>query len=451
MALHREVQSRVTQESEKVVIVGIDFGTSFTKVYFNQEGNIKQPLKFNVNGKQSYFLPTELYYDPASNKVFFDKTSDRECLKYFKYSMINNDLVTSETLAKNNPDMNPKAEFLCSIYYLASLIKEIKIQVAGILKTSKIKYSFNMGCPIDNWSNKNKNSYDIVLKLGYKLNEEGFEDGMTLEKLYAFYADNKDITFPNLQTVPELYAEALWFIEQPSTGEGIYTILDIGGGTVDFASIFVSRTADGEKKTTIYSQNVMPLGVEVLLQFMYPDRYEEHRAECIEELKTRKVVMPFGWVESIHGTNRKLKKAHEFDVKFANDGIGEVKERNSKLMDEQLKKGHIPYYAFGGGADFQWYHSIIDSHKRAFERANIPPLKKQPLVLDRIPDNRLIIAEQLTRSSFPEIDGFPWHFVRETLFSGIDRNGDETYETTRKSTLDYHFALEDRQKEIYGD
>lgn len=433
MALHREVQSRVTQESEKIVIVGIDFGTSFTKVYFNQGGNIKQPLKFNVDGKQSYFLPTELYYDPASNKVFFDKTSDRECLKYFKYSMINNDLVTSETLAKNNPDMNPKAEFLCSIYYLASLIKEIKIQVAGILKTSKIKYSFNMGCPIDNWSNKNKNSYDIVLKLGYKLSEEGFENGMTLKKLYAFYTENKDITFPNLQTVPELYAEALWFIEQPSTGEGIYTILDIGGGTVDFASIFVSRTADDEKKTTIYSQNVMPLGVEVLLQFMYPDRYEEHRAECIEELKTRKVVMPFGWVESIHGTNRKLKRAHEFRVAFAKE-IVDVKKKNSKLMDKQYKNGKIPYYTFGGGADFKWYHSIINSHDSAFRGANIPPLKKQPVLLSDIPDNRLIIAEQLTRSSFPEIDGFPWHFDFEPPATPPDP-----------------FALEDRQKEIYGD
>lgn len=423
MALHREVQSRVTQESEKIVIVGIDFGTSFTKVYFNQGGNIKQPLKFNVDGKQSYFLPTELYYDPASNKVFFDKTSDRECLKYFKYSMINNDLVTSETLAKNNPDMNPKAEFLCSIYYLASLIKEIKRQIADILGTSKIKYSFNMGCPIDNWSDKNKNSYDIVLKLGYKLSEEGFEDGMTLERLYAFYADNKDITFPNLQTVSELYAEALYFIEQPSTGEGIYTILDIGGGTVDFATIYVSITADGEKQTTIYSRNVIPLGVEVLLQFMYPNRYETHRAECIEELRNTSVNIPYE--KSKHNTDRKLEKAEKFDTEFA-DGIGEVKERNSKLINKQYKngKGEIPYYSFGGGADFQWYHSIIKFHKRAFDRAGIPPLERQSFVLDRIPDNRLIIAEQLTRSSFPEIKNFPWHFARETLFSGIDRNGD---------------------------
>lgn len=433
MALHREVQSRVRQESEKVVIVGIDFGTSFTKVCFNQGGNIKQPLKFNVDGKQSYFLPTELYYDPTSNKVFFNKVQDGEVLRYFKYSMIKSGLLTSKSLAKNNPDKNPKAEFLCSIYYLASLIKEIKRQIADILGVSKIRYSFNMGCPIDNWRDKNKDSYDIVLKLGYKLSEERFEDGMALEKLYAFYAENKDVTFPNLQTVPELYAEALWFIEKPSTGEGFYTILDIGGGTVDFATIYVSRTSDGEKQTKIYSQKVLPLGVEILLQFMYPDRYETHRAECIEKLRNTSVNIDYE--KSKYDIDRKLEKAQEFRVVFS-EKIVEVKKKNSKFMYKQYNngKGELPYYSFGGGADFQWYHSIIKFHNSAFEAAHIPPLEKQPVILNDIPNNRLIIAEQLTRSSIPEIDGFPWHFDFEPPATPPDP-----------------FALEDRQKKIYGD
>ena len=63
--------------------------------------------------------------------------------------------------------------------------------------------------------------------------------------------------------------------------------------------------------------------------------------------------------------------------------------------------------------------------------------------------NRLIIAEQLTRSSFPEIEGFPWQFNRKCLFSGIDR--EEPFMREEKSDFDLRFELEDRQKEIYGD
>ena len=442
--------SKVNPDSEKVVIVGIDFGTSFTKVCINQERGNKYFLKFNVDDEQSYFIPTELYYDSNSNKVFFNKSPDKEILKYFKYSMIHSDLVTSELLTKNNPAMKPKAEFLCSIYYLASLIKEIKRQIENALKATEIKYHFNMGCPIDNWKDENKKVYDTVLNLGCKLSEEEFEDGITMESLCQFYYENKDVTFTNLQTVPELYAEALWFIEHPSTGEGIYTILDIGGGTVDFASIFVSRMSDGEKQTTIYSQGVMPLGIEVLLQFMYPQDYKTNRDKCIEELKKTSVNMPFGWEEK-HNADRKLKKAHEFDVEFAKR-IAEVKERNRKLMDGQFKKKNcsLPYYTFGGGTDFEWYHSIIDSHNFAFSKANIPPLRRQSFILNDILHNRLIIAEQLTRSSFPEIKEFPWKFPRECIFGGIERDKGDML-VPKKAPVDNRFALEDRQKEIYGD
>lgn len=305
-----------------------------------------------------------------------------------------------------------------------------------------------MGCPVDNFSDKYKGAYDKAIAVAYQLSDVLTNDGMTIGDLFSYYDSHSQKEIPNIQTIPELYAEALWFIEQPSTGEGIYTILDIGGGTVDFASIAVSRTEEGEKKTKIYSQNVMPLGIEILLQYMYPNEYNLKRDSCIEYLKTNNVHMPFGW-EPKHNIDRKLKKAHEFDVKFAS-GIAEVKERNISLMEEQnSKRKEIPYFSFGGGADFNWYHSIISSHSYAFSKTNIPPLKRKTVQLNNIPHNRLIIAEQLTRSSFPEIEGFPWQFNRKCLFSGIDR--EEPFMREEKSDFDLRFELEDRQKEIYGD
>lgn len=54
-------------------------------------------------------------------------------------------------------------------------------------------------------------------------------------------------------------------------------------------------------------------------------------------------------------------------------GVGEVKERDRHLMDEQYKKKVLPYYCFGGGADFKWYHSVISSQNSAFDKASIPP------------------------------------------------------------------------------
>lgn len=63
----------------------------------------------------------------------------------------------------------------------------------------------------------------------------------------------------------------------------------------------------------------------------------------------------------------------------------------------------------------------------------------------------MIIAEQLTRSNFPEIEGFPWEFSREKIFSGMDRTGDDVYISSELDKNNDRFDLEDRQKEIYGD
>lgn len=126
MALRRVFTSRTEQQTQKIVIIGIDFGTSFTKVYFNQGGEVKQPIQFEVSSSKSYFLPTELYYNPTENKLYFHKDDNCEVLKYFKYSMINEGLLTSKELLQKNTAFNIKPEFLCSVYYLACLIKEVK-------------------------------------------------------------------------------------------------------------------------------------------------------------------------------------------------------------------------------------------------------------------------------------------------------------------------------------
>ena len=447
MASRRVFIPNEEQKRQKIVIIGIDFGTSFTKVYFNQDGEIKQPIQFESNGVKSFFLPTELFYNPEKNKVYLHESPDCEILRYFKYSMITDEIITSIKLKNNNSSLRVKPELLCSVYFLACLIKEVKKQLADVLKTQDVKYIINMGSPINNFTNENKRIYDKVLATAYCLSEKVPTDGITITDLFHFYQryNQTNPNLPsNLQTVPELYAEALWFIEQPSTGEGLYTILDIGGGTVDFATISVTRTEEGEKRTQIYSQKVMPLGVEILLQYMYPNEYISERETCIDSLKIKDIRLPFGWKPE-YNEDRKLKKAHEFDVEFAT-GIGEVKERNKNLMNKQNSKNTIiPYYTFGGGADFNWYHSIIKSHKTAFEKANIPPLTRQKVLLEDLPDNRLIIAEQLTRSSFPQISGFPWHFDRECIFSGIDR--DKPSEHKSNSSLDLNHRLNNIQEE----
>ena len=81
-----------------------------------------------------------------------------------------------------------------------------------------------------------------------------------------------------------------------------------------------------------------------------------------------------------------------------------------KRQNEKIKS--LPYYSFGGGAGFKWYHSIIAQTSPTFENASIPRLKHKKIKFVDQSRFRLIIATKLTSSSFPDIHGFPWHFVK---------------------------------------
>lgn len=360
----RRVFKPEVDNSPKTVIVGIDFGTSYTKVCYAQEGGKKTYFEFDVEGEKTYFLPTVLYYSPNKRILYFKEHPDTSKLKYFKFGLIN------ESISLNIPgcalEKKEIAE-ICSVYFLACLINDIEAKIKDDLKTDNLILNYNMGCPVDNWGDKAHGIYDDVLRYAYALKNSLEKNGESFDKIKELLDSKpKTNTGNKLETVPELYAEALWFIEQPSIGRGIYMVLDIGGGTVDCASIIID-IKKMEKKTYICSANVMPLGAEI---------------------------------------EKKSTDTKEFDNGFAKC-VSEIKNHDKNYM--AIKQ--LPYYTFGGAADNLWYHEIISQINSRFKQTQIPILKREKVVLNEIPDSRLVIADQLTRSSIQNVLGFPEHFA----------------------------------------
>ena len=141
MAIRRVFVPKVEQDKQKVVIIGIDFGTSFTKVYFNQDGEIKQPIQFEVNGVKSFFLPTELFYNPKKNEVCLHELPDCEIIRYFKYSMISDELTTSTNLTNHNKSLKVKPELLCSVYFISFVFKMSEICFLTLFIKQARKYT----------------------------------------------------------------------------------------------------------------------------------------------------------------------------------------------------------------------------------------------------------------------------------------------------------------------
>lgn len=394
-----------SQNRDAPVIVGLDFGTSFTKAYCNIAGD-NAPVEFRVGERNSYYLPSEVYFDKKRKFLSMKEWPGFERVRYFKYNMINDELKSSYEGVQNI-----SFDVLCSVFFLANAIKEIKSVASRRAPGKNLKYHLNMGCPIANEDSRFKGVYDRALNVAYVLSDKFLPETMSLEKIASLYNANSSESNAVLRTVPELYAEALWFIEKSSTDEGIYAILDIGGGTVDYATIAVRREA-GVKKTDVYSQGAKPLGVEILLKKFFPEKYLTDRESCLGDLMYSNIKIPphdaknpLVDVQHVHG--------NAFERLFF-QGVVDAKEIRPNLMNRHFNakpRRPISYYTFGGGAELEWFHSIINQHNEFIETAGIPRLKREVVEAD-LPHNRLIIAYQLSQSSLPDIGRYPWEFRR---------------------------------------
>lgn len=387
------------------VYIGLDFGTSFTKAFFRSSQGDEGAVEFNPLRADdgAYFLPSKLYYDEKFSTLRFTPLAEKFLIpiEFFKYGMLKDELriknikfmkdlsYARESVGKNSDSFS--GEFLCSVYFLANVIKFIKESVAEKIEmpVEYIRFRVNMGCPFDNLKATSQKIYDNVLRLGWILSKD-IMDGMSLADVYSLIEMhwNDEANIP-LQTIPELYAEVYYLLRDNSTNLGLYGVLDIGGGTVDFAVFHVRLAADGSRKIRFLAQNVLPLGVEMLCARIYPEN---------SEFGKRKIRSEDAYIVKVNSGERdKLILARErlpYDFRC---GIFEkivlVKARDKMLLEKIFQEGgKIPLLLYGGGADFKWYQSIVKAHNPSLENFNIPILdcccKKEN-------KDRLIIAKNL--------------------------------------------------------
>ena len=382
------------------VYVGIDFGTSYTKAFFKSSEGISTPIEFceGCTNDEAYFLPSRLFYDPRTQHLFVKERIDAEIIEYFKYGMIKEEM-RNKSFGNLKQKSSGKiciniCEFYCSVFFLAYVISYSKNFVSKKLNADKdrIKFRFNMGCPIDNWNDKSLGVYKKALKLGYLLSKRECLDEISLEELQKFCEDHEnDQEDCQLQTIPELYAEAYSFINDNRTKDGFYIIFDVGGGTVDFAVIRLKRK-DGVRQVEFISQNVVPLGAEMLLRKFYPDCSEEKEKKKNRD-KIRKEPAIFKPVQQ--GESRLLTSVREsLPYEFRKGFYEKIREAKFKLDKTKIlsDQKNIPVHMYGGGANYKWYLSVIEEHNPNITGLGIPPLecnhKKSNLY-------RLIIAENL--------------------------------------------------------
>jgi hypothetical protein len=353
----------------KVVILGIDFGTTFSKACFRY-GTTLEFVKFNDKKTSSYFKESIVYF--KNNKLYYYPVENSKQIKYFKYSIIGNELQSKEI------ELNPE---ILSVFFLSCLIKESKNYIENFLSKKEGIKIVNIGAPVDNFIDNKKynqkyNIFNKIIHFAEQVSTHIEEDySYDLDKLKEEYEIFKDDRTKNNNVLPELYAECCSYLSNPNVEDGFYAIIDIGGGTVDFG-VFSKLGRD----IYLRGNKVWCMGVEVI----------------ITEICTKSGLTDKGIRDYIFKLNGKLNEKailslEELKSKFEEIFVKMLIELY-KFLDKPSKM-NISVLICGGGANCKWYENII----KKIKLGNAVHLAFRELNDKNIPDNRLRISESLAQ------------------------------------------------------
>ena len=159
--------------------------------------------------------------------------------------------------------------------------------------------------------------------------------------------------------------------------DGLYTILDVGGGTVDFAVVLITRSNESGRVVKFITQSVMPLGVEVLLKKLHVDLSAEEYEIEKKRLKDENPIIKYvANLSSLKDPKKVL--PYRFRIGFFQK-ILDAKRVCCVQMDQLYDKGRgiFPLYVYGGGSDYRWYDAIVGEQNRHILKCNIPPLTRK--------------------------------------------------------------------------
>ncbi|ACB53668.1 hypothetical protein cce_4320 [Crocosphaera subtropica ATCC 51142] len=281
--------------SDLFLNLGIDFGTSFTKVVVRDTSIEHSWLVTFCEKKTSLneaLVPTKIGICPDGTLIGgltqseWDEsvTSFAVAIDFIKMRLANLDLqeegqghLSDSLQSFDQIDLNTSEnlENLCA-YYLNKVIfkaqKWVKEDNPELVKNQNIEWSANVGVPVKYFDSKAITRFKKVLRLAWLLGENSPQNIYNLQKrmnslrkeletLESQYTE-EDLPIPCF-AFPEIGAGVYSYTVSRQADPGIYMFFDVGSGTIE-GSAFRFFREEGQSSVEYYSGEVEPIGVNGL-------------------------------------------------------------------------------------------------------------------------------------------------------------------------------------------
>ncbi len=362
--------------------LGIDFGTSFTKVCFRDVGTEETGVvTFGGRSIAGALIPSIVSIDRsgAISVGTSGRGSSGVDVRYLKMRLAN---LTShdESHNINGIDLNlDVAARSLSRWYLATVIHRAQDWVlkheAHRAKGRELQWSANVCVPVEHYDSPAIEVFNRVFAVAWMWAMENAIP-QTMDQAIARYEETKrsirqiDI---DCHAIPEIAAAVQSFITSRDAQPGVYIYFDIGGGTVDGVAFnYVNR--DGQKTLNLYSGKVESLGTAVLANDHNCDTADLfEKALVTNELSVDDAEQLIEW-------RKKLQRLVAYVVMTAKKKDGrdwlrdkfQDRTRARKILVPLDFSKLVPLIVFvgGGGARSNWYQQSILSTHTDFSHGN---------------------------------------------------------------------------------
>ena len=404
------------------IVVGVDFGTSSTKVvvrapYYTGTPAFAVPFGDFAHKSLEYLLPTRLFVgkDGICSLTSMPETS---ILTDIKIGLMQNPLCRIESAS--GPPCEASATTAAAAY-LALVLRYVRCwflaNKRGIFGEFTLRWSFNLGLPaaIDD-DPKLREAFDISGKAAWILSKR--TGPITIGAAQDAIKDIKCSTGETdcaFDLIPEVIAEAIGYVRSISRNDGLHLLVDVGASTLDVCS-FNLHVREGDDHFPILTADVDLLGAKRL-----------HRARIDGSGATNPVdesdpgsIIPDDIEVYVPQAQETVQKIRDKIATAENDFMWECEKllrrtimdlRRTRYPDSPVWSAKLPLFICGGAKNMQMYREVVSNVHKWLRDDYIPfsdgirwfELPKPGSLEAKIDDesyHRLAVAWGLSHESF---------------------------------------------------
>ena len=249
------------RRGERTLIVGVDFGTSSTKVIWQDlSDNQFEMFPWNpaTRGLSAYLLPSTVVI--RAGAIHFGLSHGDVCQGEIRLSSIK-----LCVLCRSNPSIcrcgnsaardgvvrlpGLEAHYPASVFaclFLAHVFREVESRLVRQFPKDNLLLIWNIGCPMDYLDEANrKNEWERMAGVAMELHRDLPNQATTSQLAEVAESLNRFVVPPadnrNYFVQPEGLAAVKAFLESPYAESKTYAIVDVGAGTTEVSFFFNGR------------------------------------------------------------------------------------------------------------------------------------------------------------------------------------------------------------------